>query len=256
LKKGVIVIPARMRATRFPGKPLADLGGVPLVIRVAQRAATARLSVPIWIASEDDCIGQAARAYGFYWCKTPATATGTDKLAWLAQQHEYDWWINLQGDEPFIASEDIRRLASMLSEPKHAAYSLWRKAYSVEDWQNPHHVKVVLNIHNQALYFSRAPIPAQKTPASSTVSSGWHRAKIHIGIYGYTGSFLRQWHQLPPSELEKSEGLEQLRLLDAGFSMGMTQGFSASLGIDSLADWAQAYTYWMNHQDRYAYQTT
>jgi len=203
-----VIIPARHASTRFPGKPLADLAGKPMVVRVCERAKESG-ALAVHVATDDERIAAAVRKHGFTVVMTrPDHASGTDRLAEaagtlrLGDEHVV---VNVQGDEPLIPSALIRDVAQRL-ETRRAA-SMATACHAIHDAAsaaNPNVVKVVLDAQGYALYFSRAAIPFPREAATQ------YR---HAGIYAYRVRFLKEYAALPPAPIEKAEALEQLRAL-------------------------------------------
>lgn len=240
-----VVIPARFASTRLPGKPLLDIGGKPMVIRVAEQAAQCG-AADILIATDHEPIIAAAQTHGFRACMTRADhASGTDRIAEVALQQGWaddTIVVNVQGDEPLIPPELIRAVAQHLHA--HEECAIATACHSIHDeasMRNPNIVKAVLDKHGNALYFSRAPIPwprdayAQGKPLPPEVT-----VLRHIGIYAYRASFLKTYGQLTPAPLEQVESLEQLRALYHGYKIGVsiTQDAPPS-GVDTEQDLQQ-----------------
>jgi 3-deoxy-manno-octulosonate cytidylyltransferase (CMP-KDO synthetase) len=237
-----VVIPARFASTRLPGKPLLDIGGKPMVIRVAEQAAKSGAQQVI-IATDHPPIVSVAVAQGFQACMTRADhVSGTDRIAEVSAQQ--GWTddaivVNVQGDEPLIPPELIRAVAQHLHDhPECAMATACHAIHDEASMRNPNIVKVVLDKNGNALYFSRAPIPwsrdayAQNLPLPQNVT-----ALRHIGIYAYRASFLRAYGQLAPAPLEQAESLEQLRALYHGYKIGVTKTDQAPpSGVDTEND--------------------
>jgi 3-deoxy-manno-octulosonate cytidylyltransferase (CMP-KDO synthetase) len=213
----IVMIPARMSSTRLPNKPLADLGGVPMVIRVAQAAARSKAQRVV-IAAQDQPIIDAAKQFGFEAVATAAThASGTDRLAEAARKLQLgseQVIVNVQGDEPFIQAELINQTAQLLLANND--YKMGTAAHPISeeaDFLNPNVVKVVLDQNDCAMYFSRAPLPHQRD-ATAVRQANW--GLRHVGIYAYRNHFLQTFSTWPEAQLEKTEALEQLRVLANG----------------------------------------
>ena len=213
-----VLIPARMASTRLPGKPLADIAGLPMVVRVAQRAALSKARAVV-VATDSDEVMAACREHGVQTVATRSDhPTGSDRLAEaccaLGLDGE-DLVVNVQGDEPLIEPGLIDACASLLGIRPECVMST--AAHAIEDdaeWRNPNVVKVVCDALGRAIYFSRAPIPWWRDAASQATGAWTEPAPLrHIGIYGYHAGFLRRFPTLPPSPLESIESLEQLRVL-------------------------------------------
>ena len=211
-----VVIPARYASTRFPGKPLADIAGKPMVVRVCERAAQSG-AASVHVATDDERIAAAVKAAGHACVMTRADhPSGTDRTAEAAQLLKLgkgDVVVNVQGDEPLIAPVLIAEVAGMLERLSEASVST--ACHEIHDpaaMDNPNVVKVVLDARGYALYFSRSRIPY---PGGS---GRWYR---HAGIYGYRVDFLARYSNLPPSPLEGAEALEQLRVLWHGYRIAV-----------------------------------
>lgn len=214
------LIPARMTSTRLPNKPLADIGGVPMVVRVAQRALQSSATRTVVAADSPDIIDKCAD-FDIEAVLTQADHTsGSDRLAQacsLLGLADDDIVVNVQGDEPLIDPDLIDAVASLLMQRPDCAMST--AAHTIDqlaDFLNPNVVKVVLDARQSALYFSRAPIPVARDFAGQAwweAGSSLPKPLRHVGIYGYRVGFLRQFPTLPPAPLEQLESLEQLRAL-------------------------------------------
>jgi len=231
------VIPARIGATRFPGKPLALLAGKPLVVHVAERATACPGLTRVVVATDDDAIAGAVRAAGFEAVLTrPDHASGTDRVAEVAGREEfaaYDVVANVQGDEPRL---DPRAIAAALDPVASGASDMATLAHVEEDGallDSPHVVKVVCDGKGDALYFTRAPVKG------ASVASGCARAFLrHVGLYVFRRETLLAVTALPPAPPEKAEGLEQLRALWHGLKIRVVITPWRSRGVDTPADLA------------------
>lgn len=242
------VIPARYASSRLPGKPLADIGGKPMVVRVAERAAEAGADETI-IATDDARVLAAAEAAGYRALMTsPAHASGTDRLAEVAEMldcADEDILVNVQGDEPLIAPALIRECALCLASHEAAAIAtLAHPLFGAEEFRNPNVVKVVTDQQGYALYFSRAMIPwprdafAAAAPAAPAASLPEGLPVLrHIGLYAYRAKFLREFAGLAPAPLERFEMLEQLRALWHGYRIAVAVTPEApGAGVDTPED--------------------
>ena len=213
-----VLIPARLASTRLPDKPLADIGGLPMVVRVAQRARLSQ-ATEVVVAADDARIQQACAAHGVRCVMTRADhPTGSDRLAQACALLDLDGdaaIVNVQGDEPLIDPALIDACAAQLDRrPDCVVSTAAHPIEAPEHFGNPNVVKVVVDAQGRALYFSRAPIPWWRdAPSPGMPASGEAAPLRHIGIYGYRAGFLRRFPQLPPSPLEQAESLEQLRVL-------------------------------------------
>lgn len=205
----VVIIPARYASSRFPGKPLADLAGKPMIAHVCVRAAQAGASA-VHVATDDERIARAVRGHGFSVVMTGAGhASGTDRLAEAARAlrlADGEIVVNVQGDEPLIPPALIRAVAARLENERSVAMATACHAlHDAAQAASPHVVKVVLDAQGYALYFSRSRIPYPR--------AGEAACYRHAGIYAYRARFLKQFAALEPAPLERAEALEQLRAL-------------------------------------------
>ncbi|HUW97724.1 MAG TPA: 3-deoxy-manno-octulosonate cytidylyltransferase [Acidiferrobacter sp.] len=238
-----VVIPARYAATRLPGKPLRDVGGRPLIVRVYERAMASGAD-SVTVATDDTRIAEAVRAAGGDVVMTRAThVSGTDRLAEAVRTlglKEDDIVVNLQGDEPLMPPELLAEVADCLV--CHPDFAMATAAHPLADdqqFQNPHVVKVVCDQQGRALYFSRAPIP---WPRLQPLPGGPLR---HIGLYAYRVGFLRLFSSWEPCPLELCEGLEQLRALEHGAMIGVVRtDRTPGPGVDTEADLERANALW------------
>ena len=212
-----VIIPARYASSRFPGKPLADLGGKPMVVRVCERAKKSGAAA-VHVATDDERIAAAVRAHGYSAIMTRADhASGTDRLAEAAKKlrlRDSEVVVNVQGDEPLIAPALIRQVGTLLEKKRQASVSTACHAiHAAAALASPNVVKVVLDREGYALYFSRSQIPYPREAAAVTYR--------HAGIYGYRVSFLKKYARLKPSPAEKAEALEQLRVLWHGYRIAV-----------------------------------
>jgi 3-deoxy-manno-octulosonate cytidylyltransferase (CMP-KDO synthetase) len=246
--KKIIVIPARYASTRLPGKSLIDIGGKSLLQRVYEGACRSKLSDGILIATDDERIKKASLAFGAEVIMTdPALPSGTDRVFAAIQGREADFVINLQGDEPFIESSIIDQLFSAMENEVVEMATLCCPIGDEDEYRNPNTVKVVLDSSGFALYFSRSPIPYLRTPNSQPYPgmpvSGVRTPNLfykHIGIYGFTRSFLQQFVAMPKSPLEEEESLEQLRVLENGYKIKVIVTGYSGFGIDTPEDLERA----------------
>lgn len=233
MKKAVAIIPARWKATRFPGKPLHHIDGKPLLQHVWQRALKARTLESVIIATDDMRIAQAAFDWGAEVAMTsPTHASGTDRVAEVAAKLTgVSHIINIQGDEPLVDPKLIDRLVQNLrAHPKLEMITAAHPFADPADAQSPHQVKVVMDARGDALYFSRSPIPFYRD------SSGPRQYFRHQGIYGYTRDLLLRFVRWKPSPLERAESLEQLRAIENGVKIHVLLISHGSPGVDTPAD--------------------
>ncbi|HEV7617966.1 MAG TPA: 3-deoxy-manno-octulosonate cytidylyltransferase [Burkholderiaceae bacterium] len=240
----IIIIPARLASTRLPNKPLADLGGKPMVVRVAERAARSGAS-QIIVATDHADIFSACRQHGVQVHMTRADhPSGTDRIAEVAAAIGLEAnavVVNVQGDEPLIDPELIAATAARIRQDVPMATA----AHAIDDMAevfNPNVVKVVLDKAGRALYFSRAPIPWHRDgfAQSKEALPAGYRPLRHIGLYAYTNAFLQAYPKLAVSPLEQTEALEQLRVLWHGFPIAVHVTDTApAAGVDTPDDLAR-----------------
>ena len=232
-----VIIPARWASTRFPGKPLVELRGKPLVQHVWERANRAKRVGRVIVATDDMRIAEAAFAFGAEVALTsPKHPTGTDRLAEVAGKLKSAAIIlNVQGDEPDIAPSTIDRLVRALQDdPRLGMVTAANPLTSLADVQNPHVVKVVTDLAGRALYFSRSVIPHDRDGHRGI------RYLRHQGIYGYRRKVLLAFVKWKPTPLEQAEKLEQLRALEHGIAIGVIVVRRGSVGVDVPGDVAKA----------------
>lgn len=241
-----VIIPARMASSRLPDKPLADIGGLPMVVRVAHRAlqSSARQVV---VAADDDRIIEACRVHGISALMTRQDhPSGSDRLAQACQLLELgpqEIVVNVQGDEPLILPQLIDEVAGLLADRPEASMSTAAHAIdNIKDFLNPNVVKVVMNARQMALYFSRAPVPWWRDGlVNGTMPNLPSPAPLrHIGIYAYRAGFLSLFPTLAPAPLEIIESLEQLRALWHGHQIAVHQtAHVPGPGVDTPEDLAR-----------------
>lgn len=227
------VIPARFASTRFPGKALATIAGKPMLQHVWERSKMAQYLFDVVIATDDHRIADAARAFGGRVRMTSSQhPTGTDRLAEVASAEVADLYVNIQGDEPLIDPGAIDAAILTVCEDDSVAMGTLRKQITdPSDIINPNVVKVVTNLRNDAIYFSRCPIPYDRD--LSGITSPYYK---HIGLYVYQRDFLLAYPDLTVGPLEHAERLEQLRALENGFRIRVASTEYESLGVDTPAD--------------------
>ncbi|HEY3430522.1 MAG TPA: 3-deoxy-manno-octulosonate cytidylyltransferase [Cyclobacteriaceae bacterium] len=238
------VIPARYASTRFPAKPLADLGGKSMIQRVFEQVKKSRLISDIVVATDHNDIFNHVKKFGGNACMTKENhVSGTDRCyeTLTLQQKEFKYVINIQGDEPFIQPEQIDLLANLLDGKTEIA-TLVKKIEDQEQVFNPNVVKAVVSKSGSALYFSRSPIPHIRNTKESEWLNGNTFYK-HIGMYAYRADILKQLTALPVSSLEKAESLEQLRWLENGFKISVAETKTETIGIDTPEDLQKALSY-------------
>lgn len=229
--KAAAIIPARMAATRFPGKPLVDVCGKPMVQWVYERASRAEKVSCVLVATCDEEIADAVRAFGGEVVLTSdAHRSGTDRLAEAAAGLDVDVIVNVQGDEPLTNPASVdRAIEPFEHDPAPDMVSLMVQIDAVAA-RDPNVVKVVVGLDNRALYFSRSPIPYERNPLEGRGIYG------HVGLYAYTREFLMEFAAMEQTPLEKAESLEQLRVLENGRSIRMVEIAERPIGVDTAED--------------------
>jgi len=233
--KSVIVIPARYGSTRFPGKSLARIQGRPMIQWVWEAASRSRFTEKVIIATDDDRIADTSAKFGADVIMTKKShRSGTDRMAEVADKISAQLYINVQGDEPLLqagAVDDLIR--AMFESPRVPIGTLAHRIESEAEWRSPEVVKVVRNRHNEALYFSRSPLPFQRVfnPKAPLLR--------HVGIYAFRARALATFVSLKPSPLEIAESLEQLRALEHGLTIQLIETKYRCLGVDTPADLAR-----------------
>lgn len=242
--KILILIPARYASTRFPGKPLADLGGKPVIRHVLEKAAS--VTEDVFVATDDERIYDKVCSFGGKAIMTSGShRSGTDRCfeayekVKREKQTDYDVIVNVQGDEPFIESGQIRQLIACFKNPDIQIATLAKPFETPADLFDPNKVKVVFSAAHTALYFSRFPIPYCRGIEQEDWLSATPYYK-HIGMYAYRPAILQAITLLPPGRLEKAESLEQLRWLENGYTIAVGLTEHESIGIDTPEDLEKA----------------
>ncbi|MBF1695636.1 MAG: 3-deoxy-manno-octulosonate cytidylyltransferase [Selenomonas sp.] len=231
--KVLCIIPARYASTRLPGKPLRDIAGKPMIVRVYERATGAQRVHEVVVATDDERIRAVVEEHGGHAVMTRADhATGTDRLAEVAAQRpDCDLIINVQGDEPLI---DPAVIDALVAPFEHDAALMMATAKTeitdAAEMENPNNVKVVADRTGNALYFSRARIPYARNAGAKVYK--------HIGIYAYRRDFLLAYAKMAQTELECSESLEQLRALENGYRIRVVETDAVFIGVDTEEDLA------------------
>ncbi|PLY03638.1 MAG: 3-deoxy-manno-octulosonate cytidylyltransferase [Desulfuromonas sp.] len=227
------IIPARYASTRFPGKPLADIAGKPMIQHVYEQTAKSALVNRVIVATDDERICDSVLGFGGEAVMTRADhPSGTDRLAEVAAGLDAEWIVNVQGDEPLIDPQMIdEAVQPMLDNPEIRMGTLKSRLVDESEYLNPNIVKVVTDQSGFALYFSRSSIPFLRDS-----KFGSTRIYKHVGLYVYRRDFLLQYPQLEETELEKSEKLEQLRALEHGYRIYVTETARESIGVDVPGD--------------------
>ncbi len=232
--KVIAVIPARFNATRFPGKPLADLNGKPMIQWVHEATRKARGIDEVIVATDDERIQKAVLAFGGNCLMTsPLLVSGTDRVAAVAEQTNGDIYINVQGDEPLIEPSVLEAGLALVKSGAFEMASVMSPLKSHGELENRTVVKALADKSGKALYFSRFPIPYSRVEPPPVANLVCRR---HLGLYVYKKETLLRLKNLPPSPIELGESLEQLRALDNGISIGLALAASTSIGVDTPAD--------------------
>jgi 3-deoxy-manno-octulosonate cytidylyltransferase (CMP-KDO synthetase) len=228
------IIPARYASTRFPGKPLAEIAGKPMIQRVYEAAVQSRANHVV-VATDDARIADCVRGFGGQVAMTRSDhPTGTDRIAEVAACLDAELIVNIQGDEPFIPAAVIDRLIAEMAADSAAAMGTIAVPMDPADFANPNAVKVVLDASGRALYFSRASIPCCRDGGPEAVAP-----LHHWGIYAFRRDFLFEFISWPPSPLEQCEKLEQLRALEHGATIRVLVEKEKALGVDTPEDLAR-----------------
>ena len=238
--KFIAIIPARYASTRFPGKPLAILGGKPVIQRVYEQAVS--VLPEAYVATDDERIFQAVESFGGRAVMTRADhKSGTDRIEEAATKigTDADVIINIQGDEPFIQASQINTLMQLFESTETQIGTLGKPFENMEAISNPNSPKIVTDRRGFALYFSRSVIPYVRGQEQATWLSHYPYLK-HLGIYAYRREVLREVTQLPQSPLEKAESLEQLRWLENGYRIRVGITDVETVGIDTPEDLQRA----------------
>jgi 3-deoxy-manno-octulosonate cytidylyltransferase (CMP-KDO synthetase) len=235
--KIVIAIPARYGSTRLPGKPLVNLAGKPMIQRVYQRAQLSQRATRVIVATEDERIVKAVESFGGEARMTRADhRTGTERVAEIAAHVEGDVFVNVQGDEPLLDPAAVdAAIDALLEEPAAAVATVATPIRTPADIMDPNVVKTVLDFDNNALYFSRAPIPWVRDTGAKQHARHWK----HLGLYVFQRDALLEYPTLPQGELEKLEQLEQLRWLENGWKIRVAEVEHDAVSVDVPEDVAR-----------------
>ncbi len=245
--KAVGVIPARFASTRLMGKPLADIGGKPMIQHTYESALKSKLLHDVIIAVDDEKVRQVCEAFGAKAVLTPKDIqTGSDRIAYVVKNHlSGDIIVNIQGDEPFIHGRMIdQAIEPLLFDSSINVSTLARRVETVEDMYDPSLPKVVFDYNNFALYFSRSPIPYVRDAASDIERITKAAMFRHVGLYVYRKDALLKFNSLAPTDLEQIEKLEQLRMLENGFKIKIVETEYESLSVDTPEDLDRARRYY------------
>jgi len=237
------IIPARMGSTRFPGKPLALISGKPMIQHVYENASACRLVERVIVATDDVKIEQAVHAFGGECFLTSLDhKTGTDRVAEVARTINAEIVVNIQGDEPLLPADAVEKAIRPLLENEHIILSTLKTVLRPDDDPlDPNIVKVATDTRGYALYFSRSPLPYQREGSPSA------QVYRHIGLYVFKRNFLFTFTSLPQTPLEQTESLEQLRALEHGHSIFVTETEYYPLGVDVPSDIARVEAIMQTH---------
>ena len=237
-----IVIPARFASSRLPGKPLLEIHGRPMILRVVDQAKKVAGFDDLCVATDDERIAEVCRTEGIDVVLTHADhPSGTDRLSEVARIKGWaseDIVVNVQGDEPLLPAQLVQQVAQLLeSQPESSMSTLCEHIHSLEEFKRDSIVKVVMSKYNQALYFSRATIPYDRDGAQQQVQSLHPQAYRHLGLYAYRVNLLQEYVSWDMGVLEQLESLEQLRVLENGHRIAIAVA-EANLppGVDTQAD--------------------
>ncbi len=225
----VAIIPARYGSTRFPGKPLADVGGRPLIRRVVDRAVAAEEIDRVIVATDDERIVEVVEGTPARGAMTSSDhSSGSDRIAEVAREIKADIVVNIQGDEPLIKPGDLDRGVRRMVENPDQPVVTYRAPCPEEEVENPDVVKVVADKFDQALYFSRSPLPYRRGEATAVYQ--------HVGIYIYRHNYLLEYTSREATPLERAESLEQLRVLENGDDILLVELEEPTVGVDRPED--------------------
>lgn len=240
--KVLAIIPARYASTRLPGKPLSDIGGISMIMRVYNQAKKCRSISRVIVATDDQRIlDHVLQANGEALLTSTHHQSGTDRCAEILKKltEEFDIILNIQGDEPFIQPEQLEELIACFKDKTCEIATLAKKIIQADHLNDENKVKVVRDVNNDALYFSRYPIPFSRNSDSGKRIEN-HHFLMHIGLYGFKKNCLNQITRLQPGKLEIQESLEQLRWLENGYKIKVADSQYESMGIDTAEDLEQA----------------
>jgi len=228
--KTISIIPARYASTRFPGKPLATIMGKPMIQHIYERVLLVKGLDAVYVATDDQRIFEVVKGFGGSVLMTSEAHTcGTDRLSECAEKlglSDEDLILNIQGDEPLIRPEMVEDLISIFDDTSVYMGTLKKKITVESELNNPNIVKVITNLDEEALYFSRYCLPYER-------NTGFATHFKHIGMYGYTKNFLMKYSKMPKTTLEQAESLEQLRVLENGFKIKVKETMYSTIGVDT-----------------------
>ena len=231
------LIPARLNSTRLEKKLIKNLGGIPVIVRTYQNICSTKLFDEVVVVTDSDDIINVLKEYDIKFLKSKEDHnTGTDRIAEFSKKFKSDIIINVQGDEPFVLKEDLSKIINTFKndiENKINVISLMTKLISVEEINNPNNVKVVVDKNNNSLMFSRSIIPYKR------VENNFNYFK-HIGIYAFRNSFLNKFKKFKQTNLELTEMIEALRIIEHGYNIHMIEIDHEQISIDTIDDFNRA----------------
>lgn len=249
------IIPARYASTRLPGKPLADIGGKPMIVHTYESASKAKLLDRVIVATDDYRVGEVCQSFGLDYFMTPDTIqTGSDRIACVAREiYGAEIIVNVQGDEPFIPGMMIdQAVEPLLFDSEVEVSTLVKRITDLDELLSPSVVKVVFDLGNSAIYFSRVPIPHVRDAANMKDALSRECYFKHIGLYVYRVNALYTFTSLPQTDLERLEKLEQLRMLEHGMKIKVVETEYDSISVDTEEDLERARAYFREIQKRQA----
>ncbi len=231
--KTIGIIPVRYASVRFPGKPLIDIGGKSMIRRVYEQASKVSSFQKIVVATDDDRIFDHVKSFGEVMMTSSNHVSGTDRCGEIINslKEDFDVVVNIQGDEPLIHPESLTLLINQFEKGEKEIATLIYKITDEADLGDPNIVKVVIALNHQALYFSRSEIPYMRNSVGDELL--YYK---HLGIYAYSSKVLKQLVQLPPSPLEQAECLEQLRWMQNGLTIHVTETTHDAISVDTPED--------------------
>ena len=249
------VIPARFASTRLMGKPLANIGDKPMIQHTYENASKSKLIEKLILAVDDTKVASVARGFGADVIETPKDiASGSDRIAFVAKIYkEADIIVNIQGDEPFIQPEMIdQAIEPLLFDKTIEVATLIKQINSLKELRSPDIVKVVFDYNNYALYFSRATIPFARNAISDSAALDITDYYKHLGLYVYRRKALLKFTSLKQTDLETTEMLEQLRMLENGMRIKVVETEYDSISVDTQEDLKRARTYykWLQKREK------
>ena len=247
------IIPARFASTRLIGKPLANIGGKPMIQHTYESASKSKLIEKLILAVDDSKVASVARGFGADVIETPKEITsGSDRVAYVAKTYkEADIIANIQGDEPFIHGEMIdQAIEPLLFDKSIEVTTLIKQIQSLKELHSPDIIKVVFDYDNYALYFSRSQIPYSRNAISDSAALEITDYYKHVGLYVYRRKTLLKFTSLKQTDLEKTEMLEQLRMLENGIKIKVVETEFDSISVDNQEDLKRARTYYQWLQKR------